>query len=101
MVAPWIRDWNLFEEGEDGKPERIPPPIDAADESLRSFMRLDPVLTSWILDTLENAYKGGKGSSNVSGTSETLPEPTSEPMSDAPEERKPSTRPSRAKSSGR
>lgn len=101
MVAPWIRDWNLYEAGEDGEPAKVPPPTEATEDPFRSLLRCDRLVVTWILDQLEVGFKGGKGSSVGLSTSATEPAPTPEPNASDKPIPKPNSRPSPAKSTGR
>lgn len=99
LAAPHIRDWNLYERGEDGQPVRVAPP---SEQGIAAFNRLDPALVGWVLDTLQGAYKGGKdlsgspttsGDAPAPGTGSSAAEPPATKRPSSPRSRRPSSSP--------
>lgn len=88
MAAPWLRDWNLFEPDEEGTPVRVPPP---AEQGMDAYMRLDPRVAGWLLDAVQTAFLGGKGSGTSPPTSEPRPGPGTAPSAAKPPAKKASS----------
>jgi hypothetical protein len=82
LVAPYIRDWNLGEIDADGEIVKIPPPMDGG---LMSFATVDEVVLAWLLESIEQGYRGGKGLRTRSAASVPSPAPTSEPPTESDE----------------
>lgn len=82
LVAPYIRDWNLGDVDADGTIVKIPPPIDGG---VMSFATVDEVVLAWLLDAIEQGYRGGKGLRTRSRASDPTPEPTSAPPTESDE----------------
>lgn len=96
MAAAWVRDWNLYEPDDDGTPVKVAPP---SEQGMDAWMRLDPKVAGWILDAIQNAFLGGKGSGSSPTTSAARPGPGTGPSDDGLPSKKPPSRRSRPSSS--
>lgn len=72
LVAPHIRNWNVFEPAADGgEPTLLPVPRDTPE----SINALPPDVILWLSREVIKAYTGGEGFAASSGTSVPAPEP--------------------------
>ncbi len=65
LITPYVRNWNAGEIDEDGNAVNAAPPMVAG---VDAFEAIDNTMTQWIVRTLLQAYRGGKGLSSSSPT---------------------------------
>lgn len=76
LIAPYIRDWNIGTLDADGTEVKVPPPMDGG---IASFAHTDDVVVAWLVEAIEQGYRGGKGLRTPSSASALSPVRTNAP----------------------
>lgn len=76
LIAPHVRDWNVYQPGEDGTPVKVAPPAEAGPAA---FDAITDEMALWLRASLLAAYRSGKGVTTPSPPRGGSPPPTGGP----------------------